>query len=590
MVGIKSVAVAASDDLKKLPRQTVLLIGDTPDDLALVCALLQGMPCKVLPALAHKRIEPMFSRKDVAVILLNNSSTAANFALARQLRNNPRTRHIPLLLITSALQEDDPAHLGDFNDAIDYLLHPINPVLLRSKIAMLLELADNRRCLACLHDVSKSLQDQLDVQVITDTLTGLLNRHGFTQALENELARAQRHHKLLPVLYVDLDGFKRINDAFGHLAGDNVLRTVAARMRDVLRPYDRVAHLGGDEFAILAEGVGSEDQIAHIAEKILDALALPHTIKGLQITVGASVGIAVYPDSAKSADAIMRAAGLAMQRAKSESRNSYRFYSVEMNGRARARLMLEQSLRRAIAEQEFELYFQPQMHMGSGHLRGFEALLRWRHVTAGMVQPGVFVPVLEEAGFINMLGPWIIDATCRQIADWQQVLPPQSCVALNLSSMQFAQRDLVANVAAAIKHYAIDPHQLELEVTESTLITDVEHTRLVLRQLRELGIRSAIDDFGTGYSSMAYLRQFEVDTLKIDKVFVSGLPRSGRDAAIAQSITQLGHNLGMEIIAEGVETLEQFDWLRSIGCDVAQGYYFSRPEPPGTVPWSFRAA
>lgn len=590
MVGIKSAAVAASDDLKKVPRQTVLMIGDKPEGLALLCAFLQGMPCKLLPALVHKRIEPMFSRKDVAVILLNNSATAANFALARQLRNNPRTRHIPLLLITSALQEDDPAHLGDLNDAIDYLLHPINPVMLRSKIAMLLELADNRRCLACLHDVSKSLQDQLDVQVVTDTLTGLLNRHGFTQALENELARAQRHHKLLPVLYVDLDGFKRINDAFGHLAGDSVLRTVAARMRDVLRPYDRVAHLGGDEFAILAEGVCSEDQIAHIAEKILDALAIPHTIKGLQITVGASIGIAVYPDSAKSADAIMRAAGLAMQRAKSESRNSYRFYSVEMNGRARARLMLEQSLRRAIAEQEFELYFQPQMHMGSGHLRGFEALLRWRHVTAGMVQPGVFVPVLEEAGFINMLGPWIIDATCRQIADWQQVLPPQSCVALNLSSMQFAQRDLVANVAAAIKHHGIDPHQLELEVTESTLITDVEHTRLVLRQLRELGVRSAIDDFGTGYSSMAYLRQFEVDTLKIDKVFVSGLPRSGRDAAIAQSITQLGHNLGMEIIAEGVETLEQFDWLRSIGCDVAQGYYFSRPEPPGTVPWSFRAA
>lgn len=590
MVGIKSVAVAACDDVKKLPRQTVLLIGDNPDDLNQLCTLLQGMPCKLLPALVHKRIEPMFSRKDVAVILLNNAATSTNYALARQLRNNPRTRHIPLLLITSALQEDDPAHLGDCNDAIDYLLRPINPVMLRSKIAMLLELADNRRCLACLHDVSKSLQDQLDVQVVTDTLTGLLNRHGFTQALENELARAQRQHKLLPVLYVDLDGFKRINDAFGHIAGDNVLRTVAARMRDVLRPYDRVAHLGGDEFAILAEGVGSEDQIAHIAEKILDALVLPHTIKGLQITVGASVGIAVYPDSAKSADALMRAAGLAMQRAKSESRNSYRFYSVEMNGRARARLMLEQSLRRAIAEQEFELYFQPQMHVCSGHLRGFEALLRWRHVTAGMVQPGVFVPVLEEAGFINMLGPWIIDATCRQIADWQQVLPPQSCVALNLSSMQFAQRDLVASVAAAIKHHGIDPHQLELEVTESTLITDVEHTRLVLRQLRELGVRSAIDDFGTGYSSMAYLRQFEVDTLKIDKVFVSGLPRSGRDAAIAHSITQLGHNLGMEIIAEGVETLEQFDWLRSIGCDVAQGYYFSRPEPPGMVPWSFRAA
>lgn len=590
MVGLKSIAVVECNAFKKKTHQTVLLIGDHSDHLAHLCRELKGMDCKLLPTLAGDPLEHLISRKNIAVIVLDRSTSACNYALARLIRSNPRTRHIPLLFITAELQEEDAHQLGDFRVAIDYLLRPVNPVMLRSKVAMLLELAQNRQCMAQLQDASQLLKAQLQQQVVTDPLTGLMNRQGFLQALDNELARAQRHNKLLPVLYVDLDGFNRINDAFGHAAGDAVLRTVALRMREVLRPYDLVAHLGGDEFAILAEGLGSEDQVAHIAEKILGALAVPHAIKGLQITVDASVGIAVFPESGKTADAILRAADLAMHRAKSESRNCYRFYSIEMNGRARARLMLEQSLRRAIAAQEFELYFQPQMHVGSRNLRGFEALLRWRHVTAGMVQPGVFIPVLEEAGFINLLGPWIINATCRQIAEWRDFLPPESCVGLNLSSVQFANRDLVASVASAIELHGIDPHQLELEVTESTLITDVEHTRQVLRQLRELGVRTAIDDFGTGYSSMAYLRQFEVDTLKIDKLFVSGLPYSGRDAAIAHSITQLGHNLGMEIIAEGVETVEQLDWLRTIGCDVVQGYYFSRPEPPATVSWSFDAA
>lgn len=589
MVGLKSMTVN-SYSVKRKRKHTIVLVGEHLESLSDLCCLLKGAGCRLLPTLATDLDAILLSRKDIALILQDCADKPQKESWSGLIRDQAKARHIPVLYITSSLQGCDVSLWDEGVDSIDYLQKPVNPVMLRSKVSMLLELVQNRHSLARLHNVSRTLKNQLQHQVVTDPLTGLLNRHGFLRSLSNELARAQRNCKLLPVLYVDLDAFTRINDAFGHVAGDDVLRTVATRMQEVLRPYDQVAHLGGDEFAILAEGLVTEEQVAHLAEKILAVLAMPHRINGLQITVGASIGIAVFPESGVSADAMLRAACLAMQRAKAEHRHGYRFYSIEMNGRARARLLLEESLRRAISEQEFELYFQPQMHVGSQRLRGFEALLRWRHVTAGLVQPSVFVPVLEEAGFIHLLGPWIIDATCRQIAEWQDILPTDSCVGLNLSSVQFASRDLVADVAAAIAHYGISPRQLELEVTESTLITDVEHTRHVLRQLRDLGVRTAIDDFGTGYSSMAYLRQFEVDTLKIDKVFVSGLPRSGRDAAIAQSITQLGHNLGMEIIAEGVETAEQLDWLRGIGCDVVQGFYFSRPEPPAVVSGSFRAA
>lgn len=590
MVGYSSeVGIACNTDAGQ-EKQIVLLVGDVPDELASLCRWLNGIDVNVVPVSAGEPLEPFVSKREIAMVLLAHAQQARNISLARELRLRPHLRNIPLVFITSILQESSLQDQAPLHAVTDFLLRPIHPVLLRSKVKVLLELAHNRDCLACLQNVSRSLRHQLQHQVVTDMLTGLLNRHGFLQALENELARAQRTSKMLGVMHIDLDSFKRINEAFGHHAGDDVLRTVAARIRQVLRPYDQIAHLGSDEFAILAEGVGSEDQVAHIAEKILNQLALPHTINGLKITLNASVGIAVSPDSGTSPDALMRAAGLALQRAKAEDHHCYRFFSVEMNGRARARLLLEQSLRHAIDAQEFELYFQPQMHVGTGCLRGFEALLRWQHVTAGLIEPSVFVPVLEEAGFIQLLGPWIIDATCRQIALWQDRLPPGGCVSLNLSPMQFAHRDLVESVAQALATHNIPPHQLELEVTESMLVTDIEHTRQVLRQLRELGVKTAIDDFGTGYSSMAYLRQFEVDTLKIDKMFISGLPLSARDTAIAQSITQLGHNLGMEIIAEGVETAAQLDALRAIGCDIVQGYYFARPEPATAASGLFRAA
>ena len=434
-------------------------------------------------------------------------------------------------------------------------------------------------------DVSepKRLQEQLRHQLVTDALTGLSNRQGFMQALNNALSRAARLHKSLAVLYLDLDGFKRINDTLGHQAGDLLLRGVAERLHNGVRAYDVLGRQGGDEFTVLLDSLDSAEDAVHIAEKLLEDLNLPHELDGIQISVGASIGIATYPECSDDAERLVRAADVAMYQAKTEGRNQYRFFTEEMNGRAKARLLLEESLRQAVAFSEFQLYYQPQLRLGDGQIRGFEALLRWHHRTAGLVAPSVFVPLLEETGLINQIGTWIIEQACRQRAEWASVLAPDVSVAVNLSPRQFANHQLIDDIAMLIDRYKLRPHQIEIEVTEGSLMQDMEYSRRFLRELRTMGLRLSVDDFGTGYSSLAYLKQFELDALKIDRLFVANLLQSERDAAIAHSIIQLGHNLDLEVVAEGVETLPQLERLREMGCDVAQGFYFAKPLPSENV-------
>jgi diguanylate cyclase (GGDEF)-like protein/PAS domain S-box-containing protein len=427
--------------------------------------------------------------------------------------------------------------------------------------------------------VSKQLQEQLLRQAVTDNLTGLLNRHGFLQALQTTLARSQRNSKSLALLYLDLDGFKRINDTLGHPTGDQLLRIMADRLRRCVRAYDVVGRLGGDEFTVILDGLDTPEDAARIAEKMLEAIMTPAELQGLQLSVSASIGIATYPECSAEVDGLMQAADMAMYQAKSEGRNQYRFFTSEMNGRARARLLLEESLRQAVATEEFLLHFQPQICLRDGHTRGFEALLRWQHHQAGLVSPGVFVPLLEETGLINRIGGWVIEKACVQRQQWQKNFPQAMAVSVNLSARQFGVRELVDQVMRLIDQYQLQANQLELEVTESSLMQDIEHSQRVLSVLRAAGVRIAIDDFGTGYSSLAYLRQFEIDTLKIDRAFIMNILASGKDAAIVESLITLSHRIGVEVIAEGVETVEQLQWLQQMGCDCVQGYLFAKPMP-----------
>ena len=426
--------------------------------------------------------------------------------------------------------------------------------------------------------VPKQLQEQLLKQAVTDTLTGLFNRHGFLQALQTALSRSQRNNKPMALLYLDLDGFKRVNDTLGHPCGDQLLRVMADRLRRSTRAYDVVGRLGGDEFTVILDSLDTPEDAARIAEKMLESIITPVELQGLQLSVSASIGIATFPDKS-DADGLMQAADMAMYQAKAEGRNQYRFFTAEMNGRARARLMLEESLRQAVATEEFELHYQPQIHLGNGKLRGFEALLRWQHHQAGAVSPSIFVPLLEETGLINRIGGWVIEQACKQRVDWQSRFPADVVISANLSARQFGVHELAQQIFRLLDRYRLPPSQLELEVTESSLMHDITHSQNVLQALRKEGVRIAIDDFGTGYSSLAYLRQLEIDTLKIDRSFIVNALASEKDAVIVESVISLSRKLNIEVVAEGVETLEQLQWLQQAGCDCVQGFFFAKPLP-----------
>ncbi|PKM32702.1 MAG: two-component system response regulator [Gammaproteobacteria bacterium HGW-Gammaproteobacteria-12] len=431
--------------------------------------------------------------------------------------------------------------------------------------------------------VVRNLHAQLESQAVTDALTGLLNRRGFHQALESALARIERSGQRVAVLYLDLDGFKRINDSLGHDVGDQLLRRVGEQLKACLRPYDSLARIGGDEFTALLDNLGHPEDAAKVAEKLIELVSVRHNLDGVDFTLGASVGIACFPECGQSVEGLLRSADMAMYEAKRAGRQQYRFFSPEMNGRARSRLMLEESLRHAIENDDFVLVYQPQFHLDSGRLRGFEALLRWQHRVAGTVAPNVFIPLLEETRLINRLGEWIFREGARQLAEFKQQFGEDMVLSLNVSPVQFGMPQLVTDLQRVLDAHGLKPSQLEVEVTESALMQDLELTQAQLRQLRELGVKIAIDDFGTGYSSLAYLRHFELDTLKIDRLFVSNMLDSPRDAAVVSTIIDLGRHLGLEVIAEGVETQEQREWLTRHHCNIMQGFLVAPGVSAGTA-------
>lgn len=431
--------------------------------------------------------------------------------------------------------------------------------------------------------VVRNLHAQLESQAVTDALTGLLNRRGFHQALESALARIERSGQRLAVLYLDLDGFKRINDSLGHDVGDQLLRRVGEQLKACLRPYDSLARIGGDEFTALLDNLGHPEDAAKVAEKLIELVSVRHTLDGVDFTLGASVGIACFPECGQSVEGLLRSADMAMYEAKRAGRQQYRFFSPEMNGRARSRLMLEESLRHAIENDDFVLVYQPQFHLDSGRLRGFEALLRWQHRVAGTVAPNVFIPLLEETRLINRLGEWIFREGARQLADFKQQFGEDMVLSLNVSPVQFGMPQLVTDLQRVLDFHGLKPSQLEVEVTESALMQDLELTQAQLLHLRELGVKIAIDDFGTGYSSLAYLRHFELDTLKIDRLFVSNMLDSPRDAAVVSTIIDLGRHLGLEVIAEGVETQAQREWLTRHHCNIMQGFLVAPGVSAGTA-------
>ncbi len=412
-----------------------------------------------------------------------------------------------------------------------------------------------------------------------DTLTGLPNRNLFFTTLQMGLTQAALSHWQLAVVTVDLDDFSSVNETWGHLLGDRMLAELGQRLANCLNVSDTLGRMDGDEFAlILMIREGQADPL-HTVERIRDTMREPFQLGGQSTAMTASIGIALYPSDGDDAHGLIKHANTAMHRAKKVGRDTYRFYTAQMNEEASARQVMETALREAVKQEAFELFYQPKISLADGCVCGLEALLRWPRAGQANVSPAVFVPMLERLGLITQVGNWVITRVCKQIADWQRAGEGPFQVAVNVSGHQIIEGDLIASIRQALIDHRIDPHWLEIELTESSLMENTSHTIASLQTLQQLGVKVSIDDFGTGYSSLAYLRRFPIDKLKIDIAFIREVTSNPQDAAIARTIIELAHSLNLQVIAEGVETPEQLAFLTANGCDQVQGYLFSRPLP-----------
>jgi diguanylate cyclase (GGDEF)-like protein len=412
-----------------------------------------------------------------------------------------------------------------------------------------------------------------------DGLTGLPNRSMFSKLLTKSISEAHRYHRQLAVAFLDLDRFKQINDTLGHDAGDQLLQEVAIRLKACVRDSDTVARLGGDEFVVLLPELADGTYAAMVAQKILLKIAKEFTLIGQEFRVTASIGISTYPQDGLDEQTLTKNADIAMYQAKAEGKNNYQFYSEKLNAHSLARLALESSLRHALQRDEFVLHYQAKRDIASGRITGMEALLRWEHPDLGTVAPLEFIPVAEETGLIIPIGKWVLKTACAQSVEWRkQGLPPLS-MAVNLTPRQFCDESLLADVTSILEATGMDPHLLEIEISESLLIHNVENTLRILTGLKSLGIRIAVDDFGTGYSSLAMLQRFPLDTIKIDRSFMRDIVGTAQDTGLTDAIIAMGKSLSLTVVAQGVETKEQAEHLRLHQCNELQGFYFKRPLP-----------
>jgi diguanylate cyclase (GGDEF)-like protein len=421
----------------------------------------------------------------------------------------------------------------------------------------------------------EELQARSQYLAYHDSLTGLGNRLLFKEQLEKALMDVPVSPHPLAVLFLDLDGFKAVNDTLGHSIGDLLLRSIAAKLRDLLPSADRIARLGGDEFAILQISTAQPTSSIALAEKIIDVVGHPHNIDGHDVTVGASVGIAVAHPGEMNTETFLKSADLAMYAAKSEGRGTYRMFDPQMDAAVQTRRSMERDMRTALAQREFRLYYQPLVNLQTKRITAFEGLMRWNHVERGNVPPSEFIPIAEEMGLIVQMGEWALRQACSEAAAW----PTDVRVSVNLSPLQFSKGNLVSTVMSALAFSGLSPSRLELEITESVLLEKTERNIAILNQLRQMGVRISMDDFGTGYSSIGYLRSFPFDKIKIDQSFVRDLLVDEGSLAIVRAIAGLGVSFGMTTTAEGVETEEQMRCLNLEGCVEVQGYLYSKPVP-----------
>jgi diguanylate cyclase (GGDEF)-like protein len=433
-------------------------------------------------------------------------------------------------------------------------------------------------------DQRTAVQQDLARLKSTDLLTGLANRRFFMEDLEHTLLQAERQRRQVGLIMMDLDRFQMLNDSLGHQFGDELLVKVSERLNQLSDERVMVGYSGGDEFMVCQQHVEDIDDVIHLLGQVKECFARPFEINNEKHHVTATMGVAIYPQSGVDADILLRNADIALYRAKEQGRNTYQFYTEGMQEREVLRLELDKDLSEALARNQFELYYQPQLDLTSFQASSVEALIRWNHPKRGLVPPAEFIPLAEESGRITEIGRWVIRAACRQLSQWRGTPLENIRVAVNLSGRELGEADLADYLALCFKEFSVEPQQLEIELTEQTFIENVEHNHQQMRRISELGVHLAIDDFGVGYSSLGYLRDFTVDLLKIDRSFITDVTKRHDDAVITRAVINLAHNLCIRVVAEGVETEEQLLFLKQHHCDMAQGYYMSRPVPAADLP------
>ncbi len=563
--------------MKQKPR--VLVIDHDPKDRAACLALLEqgaGDAIEILDTGSADQGIALCQEEPPDCVLLGQTSESDGLEILDKLVVDMSTAQVPIIVLMSG--SDESTALTQLkHGAQDCLVRVgLSPSTLYRSVRNAIETASMRRTIRTQREELDRTNRELKQSSQFDPVTDLPNRDLFKDRLARALAR-DRMKKTTGVMFIGMDDFKAVNSSLGHEAGDELLRVVAKRLRHCIRNVDTIARWGTDEFGIMLEDMHRAEDAVLVAERALYSLSRPFTLSEHELSLTASIGIAIHPSDGKDIETLLKNADTAMYRAKTSKRNSYRLYSSHMDENLSARLDLENRLRLALKRDEFELHYQPQLDIATGRVVALEALIRWRDGEGGLRSPAEFIPILEETGLIIPVGEWVLRKACTQNRAWQYAGMSDIRVAVNLSAKQFRQRHFAENVQRILKQTGLAPSALELELTESLLMGDEHAAKEILTELKALGLGIAMDDFGTGYSSLAYLKDFPVDSLKIDRAFIRDICQEPEDRAIFSAIIDLGRALNLKVIAEGVETLEQVDLLQKHGCNLIQGFLYARP-------------
>ncbi len=543
----------------------ILVVDGSPEEQQLLAAALirHGYTVR-LAADGKLALKEVSAAPPNLILLYVGLSDKSGLEMCCTLKQIPQFSDIPVIFISLV---NDPQHrLAAFNaGAVDYLVQPFEIEEVKARIHTHLE--------------QKRFRDRLGFKAGHDSLTGLPNRTLLHDRLLQAISYADRYERQVAVAFIDLDKFKQVNDRFGHDAGDQLLVTIAQRLLACVRESDTVARLGGDEFVVVLYDQANEDVTLHAMQRMLQSIAEPILLNGLEYRITCSIGFSFYPQDGRDAETILKNADTAMYRAKELGRDNFQFYTGELHRRINERLALDKSLRLAIERNEFILHFQPRIDLRTGKVDGLEALIRWTHPELGVVQPQRFIPLAEEIGLMHRIGDWVMRSACLQYRMWERDGVTAMPIAVNISAPQFLQKGFAGIVANVLRDTGVAPDNLELEITESLSMRDPRATIQALQELRNMGVKLSIDDFGTGYSNLSYLKQFAVDKIKLDQSFVHQIERNPDDLAISDAIISMAHSLRLKVTAEGVESESQLALLSDHGCDGMQGHYFSPAVP-----------